>query len=120
MNPVAENKNNSSLCGNARHPDSYEPTMWLDLSTQATNDVDVYKEHVVVHEFGHSLGLGHEHQRSDFCTFIGRFLNKAMMQRDLGTEAYKRWQEDKDLAVSEATPYDCDSIMHYLLVIKIM
>ena len=35
-----------------------EETFWLDLSPQH----DGYREYLVVHEFGHVLGLGHEHQ----------------------------------------------------------
>ena len=38
-----------------------DPTMWLNLSAVRFDD---YREYVVVHEFGHVLGLGHEHQMS--------------------------------------------------------
>ena len=39
-----------------------EPTMVLGL----IKGYDDYNQHIVIHEFGHALGLEHEHQRSLF------------------------------------------------------
>ncbi len=33
---------------------------------------DKYKMSYVLHEFGHALGLDHEHQRSDFWDILGQ------------------------------------------------
>ena len=47
--------------------------MWLDLHTGGVGDD--YKKYIVIHEFGHTLGLGHEHQRSDFWNLIKPYVN---------------------------------------------
>ena len=43
-----------------------EPTTWLDLG----RGHDEYKRYLVLHEFGHVLGLGHEHQSPNARYFI--------------------------------------------------
>lgn len=43
-----------------------EATTWLDLG----RGHDDYKRHLVLHEFGHVLGLGHEHQSPKAWYFI--------------------------------------------------
>ena len=42
--------------------------MCLNLS----GDDDDYRQFVVVHEFGHALGLGHEHQTSHLANALDR------------------------------------------------
>ena len=98
-----------------------EATLHLDLGP---GDGD-YKQHVVMHEFGHVLGLGHEHQSPN-----AGFIDKGVAIQEL-TEGYKkahhnmRDDEAKAHAESkfkqdyqqgsggEATEYDPFSIMHY-------
>ena len=86
-----------------------QPRMWLDLS-----EGGAYQEHVVVHEFGHTLGLEHEHQRSDFWEKVGPYLNIEQMKEDiekLGGK-YKDYKS-KATTLSRKSVYDPDSVMHY-------
>ena len=46
-------------------------------------------KYIVIHEFGHALGLGHEHQRSDFWELtkpyidVTKMKNVTKMKKDL-------------------------------------
>ena len=79
--------------------------MWLDLSVTGC-----YREHIVVHEFGHILGLEHEHQRSDFWRKIKPYMNIHKMKNHLG-EKYKDYKPSKGSVAS--SQYDPGSVMHY-------
>ena len=109
--------------------DQKEATMELDVHTNITADEkgERYKNHLVIHEFGHALGLRHEHQRSDFWNNVRGFIDIGKMKTtirarfkelsDLEFEAYwiKNWAEPKPEAalVVEETVYDRHSVMHY-------
>jgi hypothetical protein len=109
---ILERKKNYTLYG--KHQGSIkEPNMWLDLE-DGDND---HKQYLVVHEFGHALGLGHEHQRPDFWEPIEPFVNKEMMKSDTGA-CCGDWEVDENLKdncnkATAATTYDRKSVMHY-------
>ena len=49
-----------SMIGTEAEDYEGDATLWLDLAAAD----DGYREYTVLHEFGHVLGLGHEHQMS--------------------------------------------------------
>ena len=104
---IIDSKRNESKIGCSKPEE--QPRMWLDLSEDG-----YYREYVVVHEFGHILGLEHEHQRSDFWEKVGPHLNTKQMKVDIEKSGgkYKDY-EPKATKQSRKSVYDPDSIMHY-------
>ncbi|XP_064383865.1 uncharacterized protein LOC135332883 isoform X3 [Halichondria panicea] len=93
--------------------DVSKPTMTLSLKGLDPN----MQKFLVVHEFGHALGLEHEHQRSDFWKVADSLLDVGKMRND---PQMKNVKFDKDMLENQSqdamvtTPkYDPDSIMHY-------
>ena len=82
-----------------------KPTMMLNLKDLTQK----FQESLVIHEFGHALGLDHEHQWSDFLDVVGKFLDKPRISVSQKTRVKKR----DDMVDSETYPYDRHSIMHY-------
>ena len=99
-----------------------KPTMTLNLSDQTYPEY--FLRHLVIHEFGHALGLEHEHQRSDFWDVIEPYMDLERMKDDHRFEYLKSKNEKEAffgrdyLKVSQggvcyASEYDPHSIMHY-------
>ena len=90
-----------------------EPTTVLGL----IKGQKTYNRHIVIHEFGHVLGLEHEHQRSVFWDVAGKFLDVKKMRQTLGkrTDDYLRVKQCGEGTIE----YDPDSIMHYWYVLCI-
>lgn len=100
--------------------------MYLDLS----RGYDKYKRYVVLHEFGHALGLDHEHQSPEALDLIDKKkavdgltekYREALKHKYHGKEledmakkeAAKKFQQDyAQRSGGEATEYDPYSIMH--------
>ena len=97
-----------------------KPTMVLSLRGYSPS----LQRSLVIHQFGHALGLEHEHQRSDFWDVVGDCFDKDKMMKDprvsmgqsmgehrasFGRDWFKKFESDS----SFTTEYDPDSIMHY-------
>ena len=75
------------------------PTMVLNLR----NCVDDYhKEFTILHQFGHALGLGHEHQHPEYLATMEKFIDVDAAMDCYGIEK-SLWR----------TEYDVHSIMHF-------
>ncbi|KAI1478033.1 hypothetical protein F4774DRAFT_386695 [Daldinia eschscholtzii] len=86
-----------------------KPTMELNINH---ND-DSKKQADILHEFGHALGLRHEHTHPD-CKI--RFNRSAVMEKHkLDGDRYNRNYEKGSVIIGRTTPYDVDSIMHYAI-----
>ena len=88
-----------------------EPTMNLSVLREHTS-LEAARR-VILHEFGHALGLGHEHLHSE---------SRIPWDRAKVFAAYRKagWSDEKieralfaDPAVTDASTYDPQSVMHY-------
>ena len=91
-----------------------QPTMYLQLNA---ND-DQENRGIVIHEFGHALGLGHEHQRSDFWESIKKYIDVQKMKDDyhIKSDAFfkRNWGIDNNAELGcYSIEYDPESVMHY-------
>ena len=100
----------SKIGTDARTVGEAEPTMNLSLKGL---DPD-FQEYLVIHEFGHALGLEHEHQRSDFWEVLKDFIDLEKMKAD---PELKKVDLDVDMLVKppsgDTSVYDPESVMHY-------
>ena len=106
--------------------DKTKPTMILNLFGMS----DAAQKSYVIHEFGHVLGLDHEHQRSRFWDVLAEKDQKGDYRFIVGFENMKKkrsygepvceqhlrkgWSE-KEMNTTKPA-YDPDSIMHYWYV----
>ncbi|KAK7947932.1 uncharacterized protein PG986_008818 [Apiospora aurea] len=89
-----------------------EPTMELNLGNKKTAEDKVGN---ILHEFGHVLGLRHEHQHPDSgLVFCRRQLREEGYGDDDITEQWLPFGFDK----RRTEPYDRESIMHYSITTK--
>lgn len=79
--------------------------MYLNLSSGG----NALKKHVVIHEFGHALGLIHEHQRPNIWVKIQKYIDPAKIDGD-----EIDWKTED--GIGPFTDYDAKSIMHYQYV----
>lgn len=96
-----------------------EATMHLSLRADC---VSSYKnsKFIVIHEFGHSLGLEHEHQRSNFWRVVSELIDLDSIKEDSRMKSVDfDWNmlEHPNSTNFKASLYDPDSVMHYWCVI---
>lgn len=80
-------------------------------------DDDDRKKYIILHEFGHALGLCHQHQHPDYLDAMKFFLEKdSICKKYYGIKTLQNYDDQfgplsrYKLADGE---YDKDSIMHY-------
>ena len=111
--------NNPSWSYVGTEANSYEKddTMVLNLSR---NDDD-FRYYIVVHEFGHALGLGHMHQSSHLAKALDEKLTIEWLRNESGYSpegAIKKFNDDfkpyTKEHIEEVSPFDASSVMCYL------
>ncbi len=103
----------SKVGSSALSADKNEPTMVLNLHGMTKAE----QRSMVLHEFGHALGLDHEHQRSDFWDVLEPLtIGKGRMKSGDGgkcTSACDAVFRAKFNVPPNSEKYDPTSIMHY-------
>lgn len=97
----------------------YDTTMVLNLSVEDSHFH--YQKHVVIHEFGHALGLGHENQMSHIASELDESATIKWLQTTCKMsekEATKKFQADYKQYAGKQIPggslgFDPGSIMCY-------
>ena len=110
---------NWSMVGSEAEAHLKEPTMQLNLVGHSPE----LQESLVIHSFGHALGLEHEHQRTDFWEVLGKYLDVGKMKADpfVGSAFETAWAEGaKEKSVNSLLEYDPESIMHYRFVVVVV
>ena len=76
---------------------------------------DFHKESTILHEFGHALGLGHEHQHPEYLEVMKKFIDIDATMYCYGIEKLSFYREQYGELNYELmkTEYDVHSIMHY-------
>ncbi len=67
---------------------------------------------LILHEFGHALGLEHEHQRSDFWEVLQNLLAYKLKKLPDACDEHLRFPFEEGVTRFQ-TEYDPNSIMHY-------
>jgi len=83
--------------------------MWLDLGGHS----HFIQESLVIHQFGHALGLEHEHLRSEFRDIFKKLLDEEKIKSD---PHFTKEFFDINIGTSDTkylSEYDPMSIMHY-------
>ena len=88
------------------------PTMVLNLNDCTS---DYLMESTILHEFGHALGLGHEHQHPDYLEVMQDFIDSKATMDCYGIKKISFFREQYGQLNFELakTEYDVHSIMHY-------
>ena len=103
-----------------------EPTMWLQLEpTDEEKKFDQFPparyKRTIRHEFGHALGLKHEHQHPDAPALYDKAKLKVYLKRwyypdwswaEIESKIESQWAS-KTAPEGESSKYDDHSIMHY-------
>ena len=107
--------------------DKSKPTMGLNLEGYSKE----HPQYLVVHLFGHVLGLENEHQRPDFWDVASKFIDEDKMRGDLVGRGGKSFNTDwfrksintdwfRKQSSGEMGDYNPESIMHYQYVITLL
>ncbi len=112
----------SKVGSSALSADTYEPTMVLNLYGMTKAE----QRSMVIHDFGHALGLDHQHQRSDFWDVLESKDKDNQYRFIIGIDQMKNGDGCMRAANAvfrnhnwnaplgfQKSSYDPDSIMHY-------
>ena len=103
---IGDNGPGSGCWANYGRSSNNQPTR---VNISVADGCDTFR--VLVHEFGHVVGLFHEHTRSDRDAFVSIVWDN-IIATDVARFAYKKWKKT-GLLGADLGPYDYDSVMHY-------